>query len=173
MTLPHLIDPRGSRVGIHRVVPRQQHLLRLLIRTRRLIRGRSAAERDAAQERHQAACGNRHVVILHAHHVRHRMRRARSEKLGDPRRAVRIGACVMPRFRVRVIRREQVLIGRDEESVLGIDHVRQRVDRKEAAPLVASVARHRNEARPVRPERRDAHGLIPDVSLAIGPLHVL
>jgi hypothetical protein len=54
-----------------------------------------------------------------------------------------------------------------------IDDVRQRVDGKEAAPLVPAIAGHRHEAGPVRSKWRHADRLIPDVALPVGPDHVL
>ena len=78
----------------------------------------------------------------------------------------------MQRFLVGKVGRKEIVVRGGDVALLRIQRVRQRVDRQEAVPLVAPVAGHRHEPRPVGPQRRDGHRLVADVSLAIRPHHV-
>ncbi len=101
------------------------------------------------------------------------MQAAGPEHFADARGTIRIRAGIMQRLFVGVIPREQVIVRRLKVALLRMSDVRQRVDRQVTVPLIPAVAGHRNQPRPVRPQRRDRHRLIADVPRAVRPHHVL
>ena len=159
------VDRRLDRVPVEHEVPAPQPVAQ-----RGDLR---IVELQPAQQGNDVPARDGQVVMLHAHHVDHRHVPARVQHLLHPRRPHLVAPGVVQRLPPGIAVGHRVVVRGPVEPLLGIHHAGQGGDRQIAVPLVAAVPRHRHEPAVVGPNRRDAHRLVADVPVAVGPDHVL